>query len=178
MSGPSWLDNSLDSNSSEFVLDPKLSTHNSRHHSPTTHSSHKQHHHHIHRHHDYGGRGGDTSGKMDQLYNIHNASHPFLVQLNNNDSTSATSSYWPFEDEGSGLGNELHDWGNLSNGVGANESTATGTVEVSWDLAFRDSSRFWVQYVLVPLVVIIGVMGNAVTIYILTRRPMRSSTNV
>lgn len=48
----------------------------------------------------------------------------------------------------------------------------------SWEEAFRDTSRFWVQRVLVPLVVIIGVMGNAVTIYILTRRPMRSSTNV
>lgn len=51
-------------------------------------------------------------------------------------------------------------------------------MDVSWDLAFRDSCRFWVQHVFVPLVVIIGVMGNAVTIYILTRRPMRSSTNV
>lgn len=49
---------------------------------------------------------------------------------------------------------------------------------MSWEEAFRDSSRFWVQRVLVPLVVIIGVLGNLITIYILTRRPMRSSTNV
>ncbi|ODM90233.1 FMRFamide receptor [Orchesella cincta] len=50
--------------------------------------------------------------------------------------------------------------------------------DISWEVSFRDSSRFWVQYVLFPIVVIIGVMGNAVTIYILTRKPMRSSTNV
>ncbi|ODM93801.1 FMRFamide receptor [Orchesella cincta] len=50
--------------------------------------------------------------------------------------------------------------------------------DISWEVSFRDSSRFWVQYVFFPIVVIIGVMGNAVTIYILTRKPMRSSTNV
>ncbi|XP_035706948.1 FMRFamide receptor isoform X3 [Folsomia candida] len=49
---------------------------------------------------------------------------------------------------------------------------------ISWEESFRDLSRFWVQRVLVPIVVIVGVLGNLVTIYILTRRPMRSSTNV
>lgn len=48
----------------------------------------------------------------------------------------------------------------------------------TWEVAFLDMSRFWVQRILVPIVVIVGVLGNAVTIYILTRRPMRSSTNV
>lgn len=48
----------------------------------------------------------------------------------------------------------------------------------SSDVVFRDQSRFWVQYVLVPIVLIVGVMGNSVTIYILTRKSMRSSTNV
>jgi len=87
-------------------------------------------------------------------------------------------------------------WGSLlkSNGVTGNEQTVMTEWNIgfndsyisnnetlsqnSWEEAFRDSSRFWVQRVLVPIVVIIGVLGNAVTIYILTRRPMRSSTNV
>lgn len=45
-------------------------------------------------------------------------------------------------------------------------------------IEFRDSSRFWVQRVLVPLVMIIGVIGNSMTIVIMTRRRMRSSTNI
>jgi len=57
-------------------------------------------------------------------------------------------------------------------------SDCTDDDDVSWEVAFRDSSRFWVQYVLFPIVVIVGVIGNAVTIYILTKKPMRSSTNV
>ncbi|XP_064480517.1 FMRFamide receptor-like isoform X1 [Ornithodoros turicata] len=40
-----------------------------------------------------------------------------------------------------------------------------------------DSSRFWIQRVLVPIITIIGVVGNTVTIVIMTRRRMRSSTN-
>ncbi|XP_074601288.1 uncharacterized protein LOC141855236 [Brevipalpus obovatus] len=37
--------------------------------------------------------------------------------------------------------------------------------------------RFWIQRILVPIVVIIGVIGNSLTIVIMTRRRMRSSTN-
>ena len=48
----------------------------------------------------------------------------------------------------------------------------------SWEVKFQNSSRFWVQRVLVPIVVLFGALGNLITIYILTRRPMRSSTNV
>lgn len=44
-------------------------------------------------------------------------------------------------------------------------------------LDFLDSSRFWIQRVLVPTILIIGVIGNLVTIVIMTRRRMRSSTN-
>lgn len=40
-----------------------------------------------------------------------------------------------------------------------------------------DSSRFWIQRVLVPIITLIGVIGNSVTIVIMTRRRMRSSTN-
>ncbi|XP_013771836.1 sex peptide receptor-like [Limulus polyphemus] len=42
---------------------------------------------------------------------------------------------------------------------------------------FREQSRFWVQRVLVPMILIIGLIGNTVTIVIMTRRRMRSSTN-
>ncbi|GAB6023930.1 hypothetical protein CHUAL_008661 [Chamberlinius hualienensis] len=42
---------------------------------------------------------------------------------------------------------------------------------------FRDMSRFWVKRVLYPLIMCVGVLGNSITIVILTRRRMRSSTN-
>lgn len=44
-------------------------------------------------------------------------------------------------------------------------------------IVFRDGSRFWIQRVMQPLVVLIGVLGNAITIVVLTRRRMTSSTN-
>ena len=43
---------------------------------------------------------------------------------------------------------------------------------------FLAVSRYVVQRVLVPLVLVVGVVGNAVTIVVLTRRQMRSSTNL
>ncbi|XP_042212463.1 FMRFamide receptor-like [Homarus americanus] len=42
---------------------------------------------------------------------------------------------------------------------------------------FMDESRHWVQRVLVPLVMCVGLVGNAVSMVVLTRRKMRSSTN-
>lgn len=42
---------------------------------------------------------------------------------------------------------------------------------------FQLNSRFWIQRVLVPLIMIIGFIGNTVTIFIMTQRRMRSSTN-
>ncbi|KAI1289428.1 FMRFamide receptor [Halotydeus destructor] len=42
---------------------------------------------------------------------------------------------------------------------------------------FLIGTRFWVQRVLVPLIMVIGMIGNSVTIVIMTRRRMRSSTN-
>ncbi|XP_046674094.1 FMRFamide receptor-like [Homalodisca vitripennis] len=42
---------------------------------------------------------------------------------------------------------------------------------------FRDGSRFWIQQVIQPAVVFVGVLGNFVTIVVLTRRRMSSSTN-
>lgn len=48
--------------------------------------------------------------------------------------------------------------------------------ESSYD-ALLESSRFWIQRVLVPMITLIGVIGNTVTIVIMTRRRMRSSTN-
>ncbi|XP_054266654.1 FMRFamide receptor-like isoform X3 [Macrosteles quadrilineatus] len=44
-------------------------------------------------------------------------------------------------------------------------------------MLFRDGSRFWIQRVIQPIVVLIGVVGNIVTILVLTRRRMTSSTN-
>lgn len=44
-------------------------------------------------------------------------------------------------------------------------------------IEFRDQSRFWIQRVLVPIIMLIGVIGNSMTIIIMTRRRMRSSTN-
>ncbi|KFM65157.1 FMRFamide receptor, partial [Stegodyphus mimosarum] len=38
-------------------------------------------------------------------------------------------------------------------------------------------SRFWVQRILVPSIMTIGIIGNVITIVIMTRRRMRSSTN-
>lgn len=42
---------------------------------------------------------------------------------------------------------------------------------------FLYESRFWVQRVLVPIIMVIGIVGNSITIMIMTRRRMRSSTN-
>ncbi|XP_076373327.1 FMRFamide receptor-like [Tachypleus tridentatus] len=44
-------------------------------------------------------------------------------------------------------------------------------------LRFRNLSRFWIQRVLVPIISFVGVVGNLVTIVIMTRRQMSSSTN-
>nr|CAH7722352.1 unnamed protein product [Callosobruchus chinensis] len=41
-----------------------------------------------------------------------------------------------------------------------------------------ESSRFWVQKVLVPILLCIGIAGNTLTVMVLTRRRMRSSTNI
>ncbi|XP_069156361.1 FMRFamide receptor [Procambarus clarkii] len=49
--------------------------------------------------------------------------------------------------------------------------------DVSGYKTFLAGSRYVVQRVLVPMVLIVGVVGNAVTIVVLTRRQMRSSTN-
>ncbi|XP_015783705.1 thyrotropin-releasing hormone receptor-like [Tetranychus urticae] len=56
-------------------------------------------------------------------------------------------------------------------------STSSITLANPSYIEFRDRSRFWIQRILVPLVMIIGVIGNSMTIVIMTRRRMRSSTN-
>lgn len=43
---------------------------------------------------------------------------------------------------------------------------------------FRDQTRFWVQRVGVPLIMLIGLFGNLITVIIMTRRRMRSTTNL
>lgn len=43
---------------------------------------------------------------------------------------------------------------------------------------FRDQTRFWIQRVAVPLLMVIGLFGNSITMIIMTRRGMRSTTNM
>ncbi|XP_042233164.1 FMRFamide receptor-like isoform X2 [Homarus americanus] len=59
----------------------------------------------------------------------------------------------------------------------ATEASEQEIVDISGYEAFLDISRYVVQRVLVPMVLVVGVVGNAVTIVVLTRRQMRSSTN-
>lgn len=61
------------------------------------------------------------------------------------------------------------------NGTEGLESGSDGDIE-SYE-NFLIGSRFWVQRVLVPLIMVIGIIGNSITIVIMTRRRMRSSTN-
>lgn len=42
----------------------------------------------------------------------------------------------------------------------------------------RDDTRFWIQRVLVPSLAVVGSFGNIVTVIIMTRRRMRSTTNM
>lgn len=42
---------------------------------------------------------------------------------------------------------------------------------------FLEATRFWIQRVLTPIIVFIGIIGNLVTIAVLTQRRMKSSTN-
>lgn len=43
---------------------------------------------------------------------------------------------------------------------------------------FRDQTRFWIQRVAVPMLMVIGLFGNSITMIIMTRRGMRSTTNM
>lgn len=64
-----------------------------------------------------------------------------------------------------------------SSPVGWNNGTSSAPTPESPYSQLLDSSRFWIQRVLVPMITIVGVVGNTVTIVIMTRRRMRSSTN-
>ncbi|XP_050738833.1 FMRFamide receptor-like isoform X2 [Eriocheir sinensis] len=55
--------------------------------------------------------------------------------------------------------------------------TDNATAEMHEYAPFLAGSRYVVQRVLVPVVLVLGVVGNTVTIVVLTRRQMRSSTN-
>ncbi|XP_066993134.1 FMRFamide receptor [Anabrus simplex] len=68
----------------------------------------------------------------------------------------------------------MEEWGNYSSPA----ATRLPPEDLRASEHFRNASRFWIQRVLVPIVVIIGVLGNLVTVVILTRRRMRSSTNM
>ncbi len=51
-------------------------------------------------------------------------------------------------------------------------------ITFTWDVIFRDSTRFWIHHVLMPVVLVIGVIGNIITVFILSRKFMRSSSNM
>lgn len=57
-------------------------------------------------------------------------------------------------------------------------AAATGTGTDPAFAQFRDQTRFWIQRVAVPLLLVIGVFGNLITVIIMTRRRMRSTTNM
>ncbi|ODM95020.1 FMRFamide receptor [Orchesella cincta] len=48
----------------------------------------------------------------------------------------------------------------------------------NWEVIFKDSSRFWIQFIIFPVVALVGVIGNVGTIYNLSRKAMHSSTNL
>ncbi|GBM82275.1 FMRFamide receptor [Araneus ventricosus] len=62
-----------------------------------------------------------------------------------------------------------------------NTSESNFTVDEADDIEFHKNfmltARFWVQRILVPSIMTIGIVGNVITIVIMTRRRMRSSTN-
>ncbi|ODM87418.1 FMRFamide receptor [Orchesella cincta] len=62
--------------------------------------------------------------------------------------------------------------------INLNAENITSESDKRWEVVFKESSRFWVQYVSLPGVVLIGVIGNGITIHILAKKRMRSSTNV
>ncbi|XP_068229267.1 G-protein coupled receptor daf-37-like [Palaemon carinicauda] len=71
------------------------------------------------------------------------------------------STYYPVEADGYAIG----------------ENISSMSLSISSYERFMDESRHWVQRVLVPLVMCVGVFGNSVSMVVLTRRKMRSSTN-
>ncbi|XP_075220168.1 FMRFamide receptor-like [Lycorma delicatula] len=58
-----------------------------------------------------------------------------------------------------------------------NGTNAITSLEDPEGEAVLELLRFWIQRVAVPIVVFIGVVGNSVTVVVLTRRRMSSSTN-
>lgn len=61
----------------------------------------------------------------------------------------------------------------LSNVSSVNDSD----VDKQWAKVFLEGCRFWIPSVLLPLVVTVGIMGNVVTVIVMTRKRMKSSTN-
>ncbi|CAL8137206.1 unnamed protein product [Orchesella dallaii] len=64
------------------------------------------------------------------------------------------------------------DWGSGSNGTGQTRGSH------SWQTEFLDSSRFWIPFFLTPVLFIVGVICNVVSIKIFAKSSMRSATNI
>jgi len=69
---------------------------------------------------------------------------------------------------------EVSTSGSLAASVMLNGSEAVGALPLAAELA---TTRFVVQRVLMPVVIVFGVVANAINIAVLTRRSMKSSTN-
>ncbi|GFS30109.1 FMRFamide receptor [Trichonephila inaurata madagascariensis] len=61
--------------------------------------------------------------------------------------------------------------------MNVSESNFTVEDDSQYHRNFLLYTRFWVQRILVPSIMTIGIIGNGITIVIMTRRRMRSSTN-
>jgi len=119
-----------------------------------------------------GSSGGESRSNNNKSLGTANLLYDLSREIMSNSSTFSTG-----EMSGGGGGSSEEDM-NMTDLLSDNTIGGGGEGSISWEEEFRDLSRFWAGRVLVPIVVFIGVLGNLVTIYILTRRPMRSSTNV
>lgn len=62
----------------------------------------------------------------------------------------------------------------------SSQSPSSGMTEeelIYWESILSDS-RYTVQRILVPIILIIGAFGNSITIAVMTRRHMQTSTNL
>jgi hypothetical protein len=73
------------------------------------------------------------------------------------------------------IGITMSDEGQL--GAVQYEQSANNLLDPSY-AQFRDQTRFWIQRVAVPLIMVVGLFGNLITVIIMTRRRMRSTTNM
>ena len=106
-----------------------------------------------------------------ELYKVDNAmpDHSVVPLINKNNNMDVQ-----FDHAGVPLagGNNQSDWPDVF------ESTTSAGKEANPNDATMSALKFWINSVLTNIIVILGLIGNSLTIIILTRRAMRSSTNI